>query len=72
MKKEKVVFDFIKLSVTEKVEFGNNVEIKLTGNPRFPTPDVALAELKAKNDLLQSRSVAALSGKSSGNIVMNQ
>lgn len=72
MKKEKVVFDFIKLSVTEKVEFGNNVEIKLTGNPRFPTPDVALAELKAKNDLLQSRSVAALSGGKEATALLHQ
>jgi hypothetical protein len=62
MRKEKVIFDFIKLSSTEKLEFGTNVEIKLTNNPNFPTPDVSLEVLREKNSLLKNRSLAALDG----------
>ena len=62
MRKEKVIFDFIKLSSTEKLEFGTNVEIKLTNNPNFPTPDVSLDVLREKNSLLKNRSLAALDG----------
>ena len=72
MKKETVVFDFLKFKVTEKVECGNNVIEKLTDNPKFTTPDVALADLKAKNDLLQSRSIAALSGGKEATILLHQ
>ena len=72
MKKDKVVFDFIKLTATEKPEFGTNVEIKMTGNQKFPTPDVTLVDMKAKNDLLQSRSVAALSGGKEATVLLHQ
>src|SRR5665647_150019 len=72
MKKDKVVFDFIKLTATEKPEFGTNVEMKMTGNPKFPTPDVSLADLKAKNDLLQSRSIATLNGGKEATALLHQ
>jgi len=72
MKKDKVVYDFIKLTATEKSEFGTNVIQKMTDNPRFPTPDESLENLKAKNDLLQSRSVAALSRGKEATALLHQ
>jgi hypothetical protein len=72
MKKEKVIFDFIKLSATEKSEFGTNVIQKMTGNPKLPTPDESLESMKAKNDLLQSRSVAALNGGKEATALLHQ
>ena len=72
MKKEKAVFDFVKLPVAEKPEFGTNVIQKMTDNPRFPTPDVSLEVLKRKNDLLQSRSVAALNGGKEATALLHQ
>jgi len=72
MKKDKVVFDFIKLTSSEKPEFGTNVIQKMTDNPRFPTPDVSMEMLKAKNDLLQSRSVAALNGGKEATALLHQ
>jgi hypothetical protein len=72
MKKEKVVFDFIKLTATEKPEFGTNVIQKMTGNPRFPNPDESLDSLRIKNELVQSRSVAALSGGKEATALLHQ
>lgn len=72
MKKDKVVFDFIKLNATEKSEFGTNVIQKMTDNPRFPTPDESLDSLRIKNDLVQSRSVAALSGGKESTLLLHQ
>jgi hypothetical protein len=72
MKKEKVVFDFLKVSVTEKVEYAQNVMAKMKDNPSFPTPDVSLADLKAKTDLVQSRSVASLSGGKEATALLHQ
>jgi hypothetical protein len=72
MKKDKAVFDFVKLPVAEKPEFGTNVIQKMTGNLRFPTPDVSLEILKQKNDTLQSRSVDALSGGKEATILLHQ
>lgn len=72
MKKDRVVFDFVQLKINEKPEFGTNVIQKMTGNLRFPTPDVSLEILKAKNDLLQSRSVAAISGGKEATALLHQ
>jgi len=72
MKKDKVVFDFIRLTPTEKPEFGTNVIQKMTGNPKFLTPDESLDSLRIKNDLVQSRSVAALSGGKESTLLLHQ
>ena len=62
MKKDHSVLDFVRLSVAQKVEFGRNVIVKVKANPKFATPDVSVEELEAKNTLLETRSVAAMSG----------
>ncbi len=72
MKKDKVVFDFIRLTPNEKPEFGTNVIQKMTGNLRFPTPDESLENLKIKNDLIQSRSATALSGGKEATMLLHQ
>jgi len=62
MKKERIVLDFVRFPVAQKVEFGRGVITQMRGNPKFPSPDVSLDELETRTNLLESRSVASLSG----------
>lgn len=62
MKKSKVVLDFIKFSIAEKIMFFRNVIAQMTGNASFPTPDVALTEAKTAVDTLETDHAAAKSG----------
>ncbi|MGZ8162844.1 MAG: hypothetical protein ACXWTT_08260 [Methylobacter sp.] len=62
MKKIKVLLDFIKLAVTEKVAFYRNIIAKLTNNPTYPTPDVSLADAKAAVDNFEAVILAARDG----------
>ena len=72
MKKDRIVLDFIKKPVAQKIEFGRNVSGKLKGNANFSAPDVALADLDAKTDLLEARSVASLSGGKESKALLHQ
>jgi hypothetical protein len=72
MRKDKVVLDFVKLHVAEKPEFGANVMLKMTDNPNFPSPDVSLEVLKAKNDLVRSCSVETFSRSKEATILLHQ
>lgn len=62
MKKLKVLLDFIQLAVVAKIAFYHNVLACLTNNALFPTPDVALAEVKAAVDKLSASDLAARDG----------
>ena len=72
MKKDRIVLDFIKLSVAQKSEFGKNVSNKMRNNPKFKTPDVTMEELEAKNTLLETRSIAALNGGKEAKALLHQ
>ncbi|MDD2798441.1 MAG: hypothetical protein PHV20_07610 [Bacteroidales bacterium] len=72
MKKEKVVLDFTRITIVQKCEFGRNVVLKMTNNAKFVNPDVALADLNAKTDLLEQRSIIALSGGKEATALMHQ
>jgi hypothetical protein len=72
MKKDKIVNDFTRFPVTEKVEFGRNVELQMKDNPKFPTPDVTMDQLKQATDLLETRSVASLSGGKEETALLHQ
>jgi hypothetical protein len=72
MKKDKVVLDFIKIPVAQKVEFTRGVISKVKNNPKFTDPDVKVEDLEAKADLLEARSVAALSGGKEATALMHQ
>lgn len=62
MKKIKVLFDFIKLAVAEKIAFYRNVNTKLTDNPTFPTPDEPLTKSKAAVDKMEVSFLASKDG----------
>lgn len=62
MKRIKILLDFLKLSIAEKIAFYRNVIAKLTGNPDFPTPDVPLAEAKTAVDKLEESYLASKDG----------
>lgn len=72
MRKVRLVLDFIKLSIAEKIEFGRNVEGKVKENPKFSTLNVPLSEIKATNDLLEARSVASMSGGKEETFLLHQ
>ncbi|MBB3187607.1 hypothetical protein [Microbacter margulisiae] len=62
MKKVRALFDFVKFPVPVKIAFYNNVVEKLTGNTKFPEPDVLLAEAKTKVDKLNTTYLASKDG----------
>lgn len=62
MKRIKVLLDFFRLSVAEKIEFYRNVIAKLTGNATYPTPDKPLADAKVVVDKLETTLIAAKDG----------
>jgi hypothetical protein len=72
MKKDRIVLDFVRIPVAQKTEFGKGVISKMKNNPKFATPDVTVEELEAKNTLLETRSVAALSGGKEATALMHQ
>ena len=72
MKKDKVVLDFIKIPIAQKVEFTRGVISKMKNNPKFTDLVVKVEELEAKVDLLETRSVAALGGGKEATALMHQ
>ena len=62
MKKVKVLLNFIQYSVAEKLAFYRAIVAKLTNNPAFPSPDVALADVKTALDSFEASIVAARNG----------
>ena len=72
MRKDFVVLDFVRIPVSEKVEFSRSLSTKMKENPNFPTPDVSLDELESKADQLELRSVAALGGGKEAKVLMRQ
>ena len=62
MKKIQILWDFIRLSVTEKVAFYRNVIAKLTDNPTYPSPPIALSDAKTAVDTLDASIIAARDG----------
>ena len=72
MKKISVIFDFIRISILSKVGRGKGVIDGMRGNPRFPTPDVALDDLEAATDQLERSHVAASGGDKTNKALMHQ
>jgi len=62
MKKSKVLLDFIKLSVGEKIAFYRSIIDHLTDSTLFATPDVTIAELNTHVTTLETDYVAAMGG----------
>jgi len=72
MKKISVIFDFIRIPILSKVGRGKGVIDGMRGNPRFPTPDVALADLEEATNLLERTHVAASGGGKTNKALMHQ
>lgn len=63
MRRIKVLLDFFKLSVAEKIEFYRNVIAKMTSNVfLFPTPDKSMADAKTAVDKVETTFIAAKDG----------
>ena len=62
MKKIKVLIDFTRRPIPQKIVFYRNVIEKLTDNPAFPNPDVTLSDAKAAVDALEVAYVGARDG----------
>ena len=72
MKKDKVVLDFIKIPIAQKVEFTKGVINKMKNNPKFADLVGKVEELETKVELLETRSVAALGGGKEATALMHQ
>jgi len=62
MKKVKVILNFIRYTATQLIEFARNTVIKMTGNPLFTTPDVAMAQITTAAALLETKYNASRGG----------
>ena len=62
MKKLKVLFDFITFAVTVKLGFYRNVIVRLSNNPTFPKPYIALEKVTASVDKFEAAIQAAKDG----------
>lgn len=62
MAKAKVKRDFIKLTVSEKIQFSRDRVVDMTGNPNFTTPNPSLATVTTVTDDLETKHLAALGG----------
>ncbi len=62
MRRLKALLDFIQFSIPVKIAFYYNVIVKLTGNTKFPNPDVSLTEAKAVIDILEASYLATKDG----------
>ena len=72
MKKDRIVLDFVRFPVAQKVEFGRGVSTCMKSNTKFTTPDVSIADLDAKTDLLEAHSLASQSGGKEATALMHQ
>lgn len=72
MKKDRIVLDFLRVPIAQKVEFGRGVSTSMKANPKFSTPDVSLVDLDAKTDLLETHSLASQSGGKEATALMHQ
>jgi hypothetical protein len=72
MKKVKVILDFIRFAIGEKIEFYRNVITLMTGNTAFSKPDVELVALTALVDKLETDYMASRSGSHELIAKMNQ
>ena len=62
MRKIKVLLNFIRFSVPEKIGFYRNVISRMTGNISFPSPDVSLTDATTLVNGLETAHVAAQDG----------
>ena len=62
MKRIKVLLDFIKLAVAEKIVFYRNAVAKLTNNVTFPDPDISLEEAGKAVDAMETSYIASRDG----------
>jgi hypothetical protein len=71
MKKLKVLFDFITFSVSVKLGFYRNVIIRLTNNPLFPEPYIALVKVTTSVDKFEAAIQAAKDGSHTAVSIMH-
>ena len=62
MKKLKVILDFVRYAIAEKIEFYRNIVARLTDNSFFPNPDEPLADVKQAVDKLEAEFLASRDG----------
>ena len=72
MRKDHVVFDFIKIPISNKIEYGRYIINKMTSNDYFTSPDITLTDLKAVTDLLESRCIASAGGGKENTALLHQ
>ena len=71
MKKLKVILDFIRFAIADKIAFYRTIISDLTDNDTFPTPDTPLTDAKAAVDALENSSIAAKDGSRTAISIMH-
>lgn len=72
MRKDFIVMDFVRFPISQKIDFTKNVVARQKANPKFSGAPVSADDLEAKNNLLETRSVAAQGGGKEATALMHQ
>ena len=72
MRNQKVVLDFIRIPVANKVEIARGVIAKMKNNPGFPKPDISIADVEAQTNLLETRYIATMNGGKEATALLHQ
>lgn len=72
MKKDRIVYDFVKKPISQKVGTGRTILVQMKNNPKFTNPDVTIEELETVTNLLETRSVTAQGGSKEAIVLMHQ
>ncbi len=72
MRNQKVVLDFIRIPVANKVEIARGVISKMKNNPGFPKPDISLDDVETQTNLLETRYIATMNGGKEATALLHQ
>ncbi|MGE0088540.1 MAG: hypothetical protein AB7S50_03590 [Bacteroidales bacterium] len=72
MRRLKIIFDFIRFSIADKVAFCRTVVTNMTDNPSFPSPDVSLLTVIEAVNKLEASMIAAMDGGKVAKVLMHE
>lgn len=72
MKKDRILFDFIKIAVPEKVGFARNVVLQMNKNESFSSLQTWIDDVKTKTDALENHYLAAMNGSREQTLLLRE
>lgn len=72
MKKDRILFDFIKIPVAEKIGFARNVVHQMNNNEAFASLQYCTDDLKSKTDVLESSYITSMIGSREATLLLRE